>query len=60
MESYIVLLDFSEPFDRVSDSGLFFKFKSIGVGAVCWLFVQSSSPTIGREFFLMVMRVSGS
>ena len=32
MESYIVHLDFSAAFDRVSSSGLLFKLKSIGVG----------------------------
>ena len=32
MESYIVQLDFSPAFDRVSHSGLLFKLKSIGVG----------------------------
>ena len=34
MESNIVQLDFSAAFDRVSHSGLVFKLKSIGVGAV--------------------------
>ena len=32
MESYIVQLDFSAAFDRVSYSGFLFKFKSIGLG----------------------------
>ena len=32
IESYIVQLDFSAAFDRVSHSGLLFKLKSIGVG----------------------------
>ena len=32
MESYIVELHFSAAFDRVSQSGLVFKLKSIGVG----------------------------
>ena len=32
MESYIVQLDFTAAFDRVSHSGLLFKLKSIGVG----------------------------
>ena len=32
MESYIVQLEFSAAFDRVSHSGLLFKLKSIGVG----------------------------
>ena len=31
MESYILQLDFSAAFDRVSHSGLLFKLKSIGV-----------------------------
>ena len=33
MESYIVQLDFSAAFHRVSHSGLLFKLKSIGVGS---------------------------
>ena len=32
MESYIVQLDFSAAFDRVSHKGLLYKLKSIGVG----------------------------
>ena len=32
MKSYIVQLDFSAAFDRVSHSGLLFKLKSISVG----------------------------
>ena len=32
MESYIVQLDFSAAFDRISHSGLLFKLKSIGMG----------------------------
>ena len=32
MESYIVELDFSSAFDRVSHSGLLLKLKFIGVG----------------------------
>ena len=32
METYIVQLDFRAVFDRVSHSGLLFKFKSIGIG----------------------------
>ena len=32
MESYIVQLDFSAAFDRMSHSGLLFKLKFIGVG----------------------------
>ena len=42
MESYIVQLDFSAAFDRVSRSGLLFKLKSIGVGG--------SVLSIWREF----------
>ena len=42
MESYIEQLDFSDAFDRVSHSGLLFKFKSIGVGG--------SVLSISREF----------
>ena len=34
MESYIVQLDFSGAFNRVSHSGLLFKLKSIGVGGI--------------------------
>ena len=42
MESYIVQLDFSAAFDRVSHSALVFKLKSIGVGG--------SVLSICREF----------
>ena len=42
MESYIVQLDFSTAFDRVSHSGLLLKLKSIGVG--------DSVLSICREF----------
>ena len=35
MESYIVKLEFSAAFDRVSLSGLLFKLKSIGVRCQC-------------------------
>ena len=47
MESYIVQLDFSAAFDRVSHSGLLFKFKSIGVGGIVLY--------ISRLSFLMVL-----
>ena len=63
MKSCVVQLDFSVAFDRVSDSGLLFKLKSIGVlvlVAVCCPFVPSSSLTEGRESWVMVLRVSGS
>ena len=45
----IVQLDFSAVFDRVSQSGLLFKLKSIGVQlvAACCPFVGNSSPTAG-------------
>ena len=42
METYIVQLDFSDAFDRVSHSGLLFKLKSVGVG--------DSVRSICREF----------
>ena len=42
MESYIVQLNFSAAFDRVSNSGLLFKSKSIAVGG--------SVLSICREF----------
>ena len=60
MESYIVQLDFSAACDRVSHSDLLFKFKSIGVGGSVLSIVQSSSPTVGRESWLMVLRLSRS
>ena len=44
MESYIVLLDFSVAFDRVSHTFLLFKLKSIGVGgsvlSICTAFLS--------------------
>ena len=43
MESYIVQLDFSAAFDRVSHSGFLFELKSIGVGG--------DVLSICREFF---------
>ena len=42
MKSYIVQLEFSAAFDRVSHSGLLIKLKSIGVGG--------SVLSISREF----------
>ena len=45
METYIVQLDFSAVIDRVSYSGLLFKFKSIGVGSsvlsICGKFLSN-------------------
>ena len=45
MESYIVQLDFSAAFDRVSHSGLLFKLKPIGVGgnvlSICTEFISN-------------------
>ena len=61
MESFIVQLDFCAAFDRVSKSGLLFKLKSIGVGgSVLFICRKSSSPTVGRESWFVVLRVSGS
>ena len=61
MESHIVQLDFSAAFNRVSHSGLFFKLKSTGVGrSVLSICIQSSSPNVGRESWLMVQQVSES
>ena len=44
MESYIVQLDFSAAFDIVSQSGLLFKLKSIGIGgsvlSICTKFLS--------------------
>ena len=56
MESYIVQL---VDFDRVSHSGLLFKLKYTGVDDSVLTFVQSSSPTVGKESWLMMLRVSG-
>ena len=56
MESYIVQLDLSAAFDRMSHSGLLSQIEV----AVCCPFVQSSSPAVGRDSWLMVLRVSGS
>ena len=45
MESYIVQLDFTAAFDRVSHSGLLFKLKCIGVGgsvlSICKEFISN-------------------
>ena len=60
MDSYIVQIDFSAAFDRVSHSGLLFKLKYIGVDGSVLSISTSSSPTIGRESWLMVLWVSGS
>ena len=46
MEFYIVQLDFSAAFDRVSHSGLLFKLKYIGVGGR--VLSTCCSPTAGR------------
>ena len=50
MESYIVQLDFSAAFDRVSHSGLLFKLKSIGVGgsvlSICTEFLSNLSQRV--------------
>ena len=52
MEPYIVQLDFSAAFDRVSHSGLLFKLKSIGVGG--------SMLSICREFLSKRVVVDGA
>ena len=58
MESYIVQLDFSAAFGRVSHSGLLLTLMSIKW--LCAVHLQeSSSPTVVRESFLLVLRVSG-
>ena len=50
MKSYIVGLDFSAAFDRVSHSGLLFKSKSIGVGggvlSICREFLSYHSQRV--------------
>ena len=50
MESYVVQLDFSAPFDRVSHSSLLFKLKSIGVGGsvlcICREFLSDRSQRV--------------
>ena len=50
MESYIVQIDFSAAFDRVSHSGLLFKFKSIGVGgsvlSICMEFLSNGTHRV--------------
>ena len=52
MESYIVQLDFSAAFDRVSHSGLLFKLKSIIVGGrvlfICTEFLSYHRERLGR------------
>ena len=63
IETYIVQIDFSAAFDRVSNSGLLFKLKSIALGGcMCavHLIVGRYSPTAGRESWLMVLLVSRS
>ena len=59
IEFYIIQLDFSAAFDRVSHSGLLFKLKSIGVGGSVLSICKSSSPTAGRESWLTALLVSG-
>ena len=60
MEFYIILLDFSAAFDRVSHSGLLFILKSIGVGgselSICAEFLSDRRQRVVVE----VLRVSGS
>ena len=50
MEPYIVQLDFSSAFGRVSHSGLLFKLKSIGVGGsvlfICIKFLSNRRQTV--------------
>ena len=53
MEGYIVQLDFSAAFDRVSNSGLLFKLKSIGVGgsvlSICTTFLSDHRQSVGVD-----------
>ena len=61
MESYIIQLGFSAAFDRVSQSGLLFKLKFIGVrvgGSWLSISIWSSSPSAGRESLLVVLPCS--
>ena len=50
IESYIVLLDFSAAFNRVSHSGLLFKLKSIVIGgsvlSICMEFLSNHSQRV--------------
>ena len=55
MESYIVQLDFSDAFERLSHSGSLLVYV-----AMCCPSVGSSSPTAGGESWFMVPLVSGS
>ena len=48
MESYVVQFDFSEAFDRVSHSGLLFKYKSICVGG-CVLSICTEFLSVCRH-----------
>ena len=55
MQSYVVQLDFSSVFDRVSSN-----WSLLVLVAVCCLIVGSSSPTEGSESWFMVLLESGS
>ena len=50
MESYIVQLNFSAAFDRVSHSSILFKLKSIGVGgsvlSICTEFINHTRVVV--------------
>ena len=60
MEYYIVQLDFSAAFSREWVPVICYSNWHLLVHvAVCCPFVESSSPTEGRESWLMVLRVSG-